>query len=154
MHKEFLFLELLHSLWSKWTLKVVTYTQTKLRQTKPLGWWFSQSSQNTSRYHILPYVHPLANSFNTTQSKPVSESLRDCAIATLAPPQSLLRNSHPSHSGFQNLVVTLHQVTNLNVSGDNWMNYKTYQPQTCLDPLTEVSEMLTVYLQCSKRTKQ
>ena len=31
------------------------------------------------------------------------------------------------------------------VSGDNWINCKTYQPQTCPYPLVEVNEMLTVY---------
>ena len=46
------------------TLKVVvTYTHTKLRPTKPLGWQFSQSSQNNWRYHILPYIHPVSISF-------------------------------------------------------------------------------------------
>ena len=30
------------------------------------------------------------------------------------------------------------------LSGDNWTNYKTYQPQTLFAPLVEVKEMLTV----------
>ena len=32
------------------------------------------------------------------------------------------------------------------ISGDNWINYETYQLQTLPDPLMEVNEMLTVYL--------
>ena len=40
------------------------------------------------------------------------------------------------------------------ISGDNWINYTTYQPQTLSDPLMEVNEMLTMHSpQCSKRAE-
>ena len=40
------------------------------------------------------------------------------------------------------------------ISGDNQINYKTYQSQTPSDPLMEVNEMLTLYpTQCSKRAE-
>ena len=42
-------------------------------------------------------------------------------------------------------VLGFRSVGHILLSGDNWINYKTYQPQTCLYPLMEVNEMITVY---------